>query len=175
MYDFDFYRQAAHAFYGELGTWAYDTWAELNTMYFEGRNLPGPITWELTPYGAANGLYWPEQNKIHLHTKFLRTPDEVPKEQAYYVLLHEMIHQRIQQLYGDIRNGGTSHNNKHWVAEVNRIAPLMGLDVKATIITQRRVNGIRTRDWVIDEGYLSNEQLARFPYSVASNVTQSNM
>jgi hypothetical protein len=50
---------------------------------------------------------------------------------AYDVLVHECIHLAIGQLRGG-RRGPTSHNCDNWIAEVNRLAPLLGFhDVRA--------------------------------------------
>jgi hypothetical protein len=53
-----------------------------------------------------------------------------------------------------------------WVDEVNRIAHLLGLDVHAQVVRQRRVDG--KVQWVAEEGCLSRKELSTFPYSVRS-------
>jgi hypothetical protein len=166
-------REAGVAFFGELGAWAYDEWARLNELYFEGRNEAGPIIWGLTPHGKRLGHYQPERNEIVLHTSLVTPSDgtawgirHLGKKYASDVLLHEMMHQRIHQLSLPVRgySNDSPHNNQHWVDEVNRIAPLLGLDVKAQLVKQRRIAG--KVQWAAEEGYLSRDELARFPHSV---------
>jgi hypothetical protein len=163
-------REAGVAFFGELGAWAYDEWARLNELYFEDRNEAGPIIWGLTPHGAKLGHYNPERNEIVLHTSLVTPSDgaawgirHLGKKYASDVLLHEMMHQRIHQLSLSTR-GYSSHNNEAWVNEVNRIAGLMGLEVEARVVRQRRVDG--KVKWAPEEGCLSREELAGFPHSV---------
>ncbi|MCC6335542.1 MAG: hypothetical protein IT380_16315 [Myxococcales bacterium] len=82
------------------------------------------------------------------------------------VLLHEMMHQSIDQHADerDVDTGGTSsHNCAAWVAEVNRLSPLLGLKRKTEVIRQRRVNGRVT--WAArEEGSLTMRELATWPY-----------
>jgi hypothetical protein len=64
---------------------------------------------------------------------------------AYQTLLHECIHAGVNYLLGgyqhlpECRPWWTSHNNPLWVAEVNRIAGLMGLDITFSMKTYQRV------------------------------------
>lgn len=46
---------------------------------------------------------------------------------AFDVLLHEMIHLSVEYRLGG-RTGPTSHNEPAWIAEVNRLAPLLGFE-----------------------------------------------
>jgi hypothetical protein len=167
-------RNAASVFFGDLGAWSYDTWSELNEAYFEGRNIPGPIIWGLTPHGFALGLYSPGKNQITLHQSLTKETESCPwgitclgKEFARHVLLHEMMHQRIDMLYGKIRNGekGPSHNCQHWADEINRIAPLLGLHhVKAQVVKQRRVNKGENGKFTPDPGFITRREMGSFPH-----------
>lgn len=86
------------------------------------------------------------------------------KKIASDVLLHEMIHQKIHQSGGWV--GETSHNNEKFVGEVNRIAKLLGFNIKAKVLRKTIMNN-RTK-WVVEPGCLSYNELYDFPYSSRS-------
>jgi hypothetical protein len=46
---------------------------------------------------------------------------------ALDVLIHECIHVSVRYRLSGPSAGDSSHNNPEWIAEVNRIAPLIGL------------------------------------------------
>ncbi len=116
----------------------------------------------------------PEQ--ITLHKSLIR-----PKERAWNlhplfgehfvsdVLLHEMIHQAQRAFYspdeyiGPNKSSESSHNNPSWVAEVNRIAPMLGLPANAAVVKQRRIDG--KPKWMPPPGCMSQRQLASWPHS----------
>lgn len=165
-------KAAAETFFGELGAWAYDEWQRLNELYFEGQNEVGPIIWGLTPHGKNLGHYRASRNEIVLHPSLVSPSSEQPwriqnlgKRYASDVLLHEMMHQRIHQL-SLATAGYSSHNCQAWCDEVNRIAGLMGLDVRARVVKQRRVDG--KVKWMPEDGCLTRDQLAGFPHRVRS-------
>ena len=114
---------------------------------------------------------------------------------AFDTVLHECVHVAVNCLHGrgddsvsDDDGGaphctcgpawkaGTSHNNPHWLAEVNRLAPLLGLPVVAARSTTRRVPNeggepgkrgkLPTRVVRTTESSVSFGALARFPYGV---------
>ena len=163
-------KAAGEAFFGELGAWSYEEWHRLNDLYFEGQNKVGPIVWGLTPHGAKLGHYRLSRNEIVLHPSLVSPSDgsawgiqHLGKRYASDVLLHEMMHQRIHQLSLPTK-GYSSHNCQAWCDEVNRISGLMGLDVEARVVRQRRIKG--KVQWAPEEGCLSREELAGFPHSV---------
>jgi hypothetical protein len=91
---------------------------------------------------------------------------------ALDVLLHECIHVAVAHLHGG-QSGPTSHNDPAWIAEVNRIAPLLGFGLTAGRSTTRRVPtdgppGPRgkppTKVARVSEGDIAFEWVARFPY-----------
>ena len=160
--------------FGEAGAWAYDEWKKLNDIFFYGENNPGPIIWGSTPQGKSLGYYYVSKNLIYLHKNLMRPVYPAPafnwgirhlnKRVASDVLLHEMIHQRVNQTGGWV--GETSHNNKRFVEEVNRIAGVLGIDIKAEVIEK-----ITTRDnpiWQSESGCLTLKELSDFPYSSRS-------
>jgi hypothetical protein len=169
---FEGLRQAALTFFGDLGAWAYDEWDRLNRLYFANGNKVGPVLWGLTPHGRSLGYYSSANNIIFLHQSLVEPSTEAPWGMEYLnklvasdVLLHEMIHQKISQ-DGGWFDGNSSHNNEMWVAEVNRLAPLMEMNVRASICKQKRVDGKRL--WLPDDGCIDRSRLARFPRSCRS-------
>ncbi len=168
---FDEYKKAGVKFYGELGAWVFNEWKRLNTAFFDGRNKPGDIVWGSTFKGSSLGYYSVAENLIYLHKTLLRprypTNDlkwgirHLNKKLASDVLLHEMIHQRIHQTGG--WEGETSHNNERFVREVNRIAGLLGLDVRARVIKRNAILEKATLN--VEPGHLSRRELSNFPYS----------
>jgi hypothetical protein len=135
-------RVVAGAHDGDYGVWSYQAFDYVNATFFGGA-LPTPlILWELTPWGGCLGLTRPSTPPlVRLHPGLLggageEPPWGIPRELlgfAYVlgVLLHECIHVRVDSLGGWRGQGPTSHNNARWIAEVNRIAPLLGLDIRA--------------------------------------------
>lgn len=177
---FDELKRAGTTFFGWFGSWAYDQWLDLNDKYFEGENQVGPIIWGITPYGKSLGSYNPVKNIITLHTSLVQPSQDAPwnikkvgEQFARGVLLHEMMHQRIYQFFGTTGEKD-SHNNQYWVDEVNRILQILGIkDIGAIKVTQKRVNGRPSRDWVIDAGYLSYKELGQFPHCITDRYNIS--
>ena len=174
--NFTLLRKAAAVIEPVHGVWAYDNWAEFNTRYFDGGLSVGGIVFGLTPHGHALGQYRSGQNRITLHISMI----DSDKSNAWGigallgvkftldVLLHEMIHQSVEQrqeriAVGDTPRSYTSHNNSWWVSEINRIAPLLGLSANAAVITQKRVGG--KVQWFVPDGCMSQSELGRWPYT----------
>lgn len=185
---FELLRAAAIASYptieglGNIGGWAYDTWETHNWQYFDGVLNPCAIIWGLTPHGAKLGFYSGWLNRITLHESLVdpkfdklnssggkhvwgQQADAFGALYASDVLLHEMIHQKIHQIYGhdgSQEGGNSSHNNPLWVAEVNRLAPLLGLSCQAEVIRQKRID--KKVQWHTPPGILTRAELSSFPY-----------
>lgn len=138
------------------GTWAYDTFEKLNEQFFANRLSLPVIQWGLTPWGESYGYYMPSWHKIILHPSLLQkggtawapwNPLTRQKETnkllgvkfAEHVLLHELMH-HANYLDNGILDPQLkdSHNSQPWIDEINRIAPLLGLDIKAHVCKQRR-------------------------------------
>ncbi len=157
--------------FGEMVAWAFDEWKMLNDTFFDGENKPGAIIWGSTPQGKSLGYYHVSENLIYLHKNLMRpvypTTDfkwgirHLNKRVASDVLLHEMIHQRVKQTGGWV--GETSHNNESFVEEVNRIAGLLDMDIKAKVIKQTTTQGKRI--WHVEPGCITFKELSDFPYS----------
>ncbi len=157
--------------FGEVGAWAFDEWKMLNQNFFYGENKPGAIIWGKTPQGKSLGYYHVSKNLIYLDKNLMRPIypindlnwgiQHLNKRIASDVLLHEMIHQRVNQTGG--WEGETSHNNERFVDEVNRIAGLLGMDIRAKVIKQATIQDKRIRH--NEPGYLTLKELSDFPYS----------
>jgi hypothetical protein len=95
---------------------------------------------------------------------------------AYDVLVHESIHVQVECVHGGWRGrpgGYTSHNNLLWLAEVNRIAPLLGLTgmdarpSKARRVAVSNGNGKAATKVVRGtDGNVPFAAVATFPYGV---------
>jgi hypothetical protein len=160
------YRLIARHVYriGGLGDFAYRAFEYINTTFFADR-LPEPlIVWDLTSYGHCLG--WtrsPEDGPpiIKLHPSLV-APAEKRRSQdrkrvwttpvdllgycyAFHVLLHETVHVAVNYLLGGIdshpdwKKGWSSHQNPLWIAEINRIAGIMGVNVTYDMKKYRRV------------------------------------
>ena len=157
--------------FGDFGAWAFDEWKTLNETFFNGENIAGEIIWGSTPNDRSLGYYLTTENLICLHKTLMRpiypTNDlnwrfrHFNKRKAGDVLLHEMIHQRIHQTGGWV--GENSHNNERFVKEVNRIARLLGMNIKAIVIEPKTVQGKTSLP--VEPGCLNLGQLIHFPYA----------
>jgi hypothetical protein len=164
------FRDAADVFWPRYGAWAYDTWARLNAECFGGRLAPIPILWGLTPHGGTLGYC--SVHAITLHPSLVNPRTANPwycgsklgERYAADVLLHEMVHQANHQDGGGRGDGSSSHNCEAWVREVNRISPLIGVDARAQVLRQRRVDGRVVRS--PEPGYLTQRQLGSWPHCV---------
>jgi hypothetical protein len=161
--------EAVKAF-GDFGAWVYDEWKRLNDALFYGENAAGAIIWEKTPQDSSLGYYDRSGNLIVLHKTLMRPvyPTTGLKWKLRYlntrmvsdVLLHEMIHQRIHQTGGWV--GENSHNNVCFVNEVNRIANLLGINIKAKVIRSKTIQD--KKNPLMESECLSFKELSHFPY-----------
>ena len=140
---------AAH-YSGPRGVWAYEAFDYINAAYFGG-GLPTPaIQWGITAHGACLGQTTSSARPpvVTLHPSLLGGSEKVNPwgvspallgvAYAFDVLLHECIHVNVEYLLGGWRAvGESSHNNSQWIAEVNRLAPLLGL---AGVVAGRSVS-----------------------------------
>jgi hypothetical protein len=157
--------------FGNFGAWVFDEWKHLNDAFFYGENKIGEIIWGSTPQDRSLGYYSPNENLIVLHKTLMRPvyptthlkwePCHLNKRKVSDVLLHEMIHQRVHQTGG--WKGENSHNNSQFVNEVNRIAKLLGIDIKAKVIQGQTLHSQPTPS--VNSGCLKTEELLNFPYS----------
>jgi hypothetical protein len=168
--------EAVKAF-GDFGAWAFDEWKRLNDALFYCKNIAGAIIWKETPKDSSLGYYDRTENLIVLHKTLMRPIYPTPglnwklrhlnARMVSDVLLHEMIHQRVHQTGGWM--GEDSHNNERFVNEVNRIANLLRLNIKAKVIRSPEIPGqaktiqSKTIPFVESE-CLSFKELSHFPY-----------
>lgn len=175
MTPFNKFKKTGVKSFKAFGSWAFDEWKRLNDTFFYGENIVGEIVWRLTPKGRSLGYYSPSENLICLHKGLMRpvypTIDlkwevrHINKRLVSDVLLHEMIHQKIHQTGGWA--GKTSHNNDRFVEEVNRIAKLLGIDIKARVIEKKSAHDKATG--CAEPGCLTLKELSHFPYGSRSN------
>jgi hypothetical protein len=186
----DALRLVASHFDGKRGIWAYDVFAAINAAYFDGR-LPTPkIQWALTAHGGCLGLTRTSARPVvTLHPSVLggtqrRNPWNIDPgwlgiAYAFDVLLHESIHVSQHCLLGG-GIGPTSHNNSAWIAEVNRIAPVLGLvGIQAGLSKTKRVpiegettktGKPATRVIRASEGNLPHSAVATFPHGARRHL-----
>jgi hypothetical protein len=133
-------KRIARHYDGPRGDFAYECFEHINATLFGGA-LPWPlIRWALTAHGGCLGFTHASQGPpvIQLHPSLLGgtekpdpwniSPDFLGVCYAYDVLLHECMHVQVNYVLGGWRGKGqTSHNNPLWIAEVNRLGPLLGL------------------------------------------------
>ena len=165
---FEQYKQQGIMLYGERGKFAYDSWNDINKAYFNNKLIPIQITWGITPYSKSkseniNGL-------ILLHNSIYNRKNNTlyGKKYTYDIILHEAIHHYIINNGGYTQNCAVSsnHNNIEWITEIIRIGGLLGYNIKADIIKQKRING-KVSNYV-KEGYLTRKEIASFPISIRS-------
>lgn len=182
MDDFAALRHTAGLLWGDSGRWLYDTWAAHNIRCFGGRLAPVAIDYGLTSHGRALGIFHHTDApgrlpRITMHRSLLE-----PKGNAWHmclllgerlaadVLLHEMIHQAIQQELGHngaTKSSWTSHMNPAWVDEVNRLSPLLGLPALAAMPRRMRIPGQPTV-WAVEPGQLTRRELSTWPHSITA-------
>jgi len=186
---------AAH-YYGPRGVWAYEAFDFINAAYFGGQ-LPTPaIQWGLTPHGGCLGLTTSSARPpvVMLHSSLLGgtekknpwgvSPALLGVAYAFDTLIHECIHVSVEYcLGGSWGKGESSHANPLWIAEVDRLAPLVGLGgvqsglnkpkripIEGAPLTKRgkqptRVAGVST-------GNVPFDAIARFPRGVRYHFGQ---
>jgi hypothetical protein len=129
----------ARHYHPKWGEWAYEMYEKINARFF-GASLPWPhISWGLTAHGKCLGYtHTADAPVIVLHRSLWRGTEKsnpwgvsaswLGPAFAFDVLVHEAIHVSVECCQGGWRGKGkTSHNNDAWIAEVNRLAPLLGL------------------------------------------------
>jgi hypothetical protein len=130
-------RQPDDAVSGAVEAWALQAFDLINTRYFQGELPTAEIVWGLTPYGRCWGRTSPggATPTILLHPALLggRTSNPWGVDSAWLgpafafdVLLHECVHLSQHHRLGGV-TGATSHNDRAWIAEVNRLIPWLGL------------------------------------------------
>jgi len=178
----------ARACYRGRGVFAYQAFEYINAAFFDDR-LPCPLlVWQITAHGKCLGFTLPRPDRqpvIALHPSLLggrekENPWNIDPAllglcYAYEVLLHECIHVSVEYLLGGAQ-GPTSHNCPQWIAEVNRLAPMIGLaGVRAEQSKTKRVpiageltkRGKQpTKVMRVSEGNVPFASVTTFPYGL---------
>ena len=188
----------AETYFGDHGRWLYDAFAAINEQIFDGE-LPCPlITIEITPHSGC--LAWcsssderPPRMAIHptlfgVREDGEKSPWGVPpswfgKRFVFDALLHECIHASVHYRLGG-HDGPSSHNNEPWIAEVNRIAPLLGFrNVNAARQLPKRVpipgeftktGKPATRVQKVSDGNIPFSAAAMFPRALRVHYGSAN-
>jgi hypothetical protein len=170
----------AQHYYGERGQWCYKAFEWINATLFSGE-LPYPLLLlGLTAHGACLGWTASPVSQGKAPTVLLHPslwggtekenpwkipPDLLGPRYAFDVLIHECIHVSVNYLLGGFNPViESSHDNDNWIAEINRIAPLIGLsDVQAAKTKVRRKGKKIVREC---DGNIPFRAAASFPHSV---------
>jgi hypothetical protein len=179
----------ADYFNPRFGPWANRAFDAINAAFFDDR-LPRPlIQWAITPHGACLGLTdtWKRADRpiVTLHPSIMAPAASNPwgvddrwlgPAYAFDVLLHESIHVAQHTLHRDMPKGESSHNCESWVLEVNRLAPMLGMEgVTAGRSRPRRVavpgeftvtGRPATRVERVDDGDIPLKYHSTFPHGV---------
>src|SRR5262249_43676373 len=153
------------------------------------------IVWAITAHGGCLGLTHPRIDSpptITLHPSILGgtqkknpwgiDPAFLGTCYAFDVLLHESTHVSVAYRLGGWRGkGSTSHNNEVWIAEVNRLMPLLGLNggtagrnkTRRVVAPDADPNGPKTRVIRASDGTLPHMAVATFPYGARCQLTDS--
>jgi hypothetical protein len=167
----------AEHYHGKRGRWIYQAFDWINDTLFAGE-LPCPLlVLGLTAHGGCLG--WTQSSiakppTIMLHPSIWGgtekedpwgiPPDILGARYALDVLLHESMHVSVNYRLGGPSAGDSSHNNPEWIAEVNRIAPLIGLPGVQAACSAVKREGKKTRR--VCDGNIPLRAAARFPYAV---------
>jgi hypothetical protein len=177
-------RYVEEHFFGDKATFARQAFDYINDRFFHGQLPWTLIIWGLTAHGHCLGQTHADLNApplITLHPSLLGGKEKVnpwgiPSRllghcYAFDVVLHECMHVSVLYLLGGQRGGDSSHNCPAWVAEVNRIAPMLGFpDVKAEMTKVARVKEASgSAIQRVNKGNIELKEFARFPHGVRSH------
>jgi hypothetical protein len=171
-------RLVAATYEGERGIRAYDAFEKFNKDYFAGE-LPWPlIVWGLTPHGKCFGFTATgDAPVITLHPSLLGgreksnpwkvNPAWLGWRFALDTILHECIHVSVAHRLGG-QTGPTSHNCPEWIDEVNRLAPLLQLNVTAARSRTKRIRDAEGHSRVtrVSDSTVPFRAIATFPRGV---------
>lgn len=162
---------AAH-YYGSHGPLGYRLFEAINRVLFAAE-LPWPlVVWGLTAHGRCLGYTSVGAAPIiTLHPSLLggtekADPWGIPPGwlgvlYVLDVLIHECMHVAVHYLRGGRQGGDSSHNNPAWIAEVNRLAPLLGFaGVEAGMKRPTRMGKTIKR---VETGTISYQAVTTFP------------
>jgi hypothetical protein len=174
-------RQVERYFWGSHGVFARRAFDYINAAYFGGRLPWTLLVWGITVHARCLGFTRSrggEPPVITLHPSILGgtekadpwgvSPRLLGECYAFDVVLHECIHVAVNYLLGGREGGDSSHNDPRWVAEVNRVAPLLGFDgVEAGMKKPTRVRtegGSKVQR--VNTGNVPYDAVSRFPHGL---------
>ncbi len=192
-------KELARLYWGNEGAFAYQAYEHINRTLFGGRLPWTLIQWAPTAWGGCLGhtRVWGEP-VISLHPSVMGggivvnangaqrgpwgiSPDLLGPVHAYDVLVHEAIHVWIEHVLGGW-TGESSHNCDEWVAEANRLMPLVGITggtagrnkpMRVEVPGEFTKTGRpRTRVQRVDLGSLPLDAVSRFPSGVREYLGQ---
>ena len=175
-------RTIAETYYGDNGLWLCRAFDAINSKLFGG-TLPQPlITIEMTRWSCCLGWCQLAENRpphVIIHPTLFgvgksnsKPPWGFPshwmgRRLAFDALLHECVHISVHYRLGGY-DGPSSHNNEQWIAEVNRLCPLVGLrgiEAGRQIAKRVRQKGKKsTTVKKVDEGNVPFHAAAWFPF-----------
>jgi hypothetical protein len=129
-------RRVAVAYWGDLAAFAYWCYDSLNGPFFAGR-VRHPLFQfcRVMPYGHCIGLSHTGDLDRPVIDVFLSlwTRQDRPHVKVFGVVAHEMMHFDASARWREAGAGRyrTSHDNEFWLAGVERISPLLGVDLGA--------------------------------------------
>lgn len=178
-------RSVAEYYWGERATWAYRLSDQINARCFDGR-LPVPmIQWGLTAHGRCLGLtreVGPKDRPVITLHNSIWGDGELTAEgrraeawggvpacrlYAFDVLVHELTHVAARGWSGE-----SSHNNKTWMGEIERVSPTIGLPgIVASRTKMARIpgGGGGMRRVPVKAGSISLKDASTWPYSCRSD------
>jgi hypothetical protein len=172
-------RYVEEHFFSEKAKFARHAFDYINERFFHGQLPWTLILWGLTAHGKCLGQTVSNLRKppvITLHPSLLGGTEKTNPWQvhprhlgqcyAFDVVLHECMHVSVEYLLGGQQGGESSHNCPAWIAELNRIAPMLGFpEVKAEMTKPARVKG-EAKVKRITKGNIPLDVISRFPYAL---------
>jgi hypothetical protein len=177
-------RLIGQTYYGDNGLWLCHAFDAINRKLFGG-TLPQPLlTIEMTRWSRCLGWCWLKEGRpphVVIHPTLFgvgESNNEPPwglpqrwmgRRFAFDVLLHECVHISVRYRLGG-HDGASSHNNSKWIAEVNRLCPLIGLrGIEAGRQVAKRVRKKGEKKSVVkkvDVGNVPFNAVAWFPFGL---------
>jgi hypothetical protein len=164
------YREVASHFAGDVGVQLFEYYRAINWHFFNDELPPAFLLTALTAYGKCIGL---TKSDVSHGPIILIHPTLKTEKERFYTVLHEAIHVQVRY---NLRKGKpdgskTSHSTPEWIAEVNRIAPLLGyMDITLGENKVTRVKGDTPKR--VLSGNVPYECTYRFPEALEQTTGQ---
>jgi len=151
------YKEIASRHAGDVGVALFNYYDAINWHFFDNKLPQAFLLTALTAYGACIGLTEPDPHKL---PTILIHPTLKTEEDRFYTVLHEATHVYVRYVLGVTSYGSkTSHSNPAWIAEVNRLAKLLGytnIEIGFNKVTREKKE---------DGGKIKRAQTGSVPYS----------